>query len=463
LEELFTINQENEADIEINESIVCLPDWKNIQPPILIPEAITSKENLLGILFAKLSNYENAYPLLAENQAILQAVDKLNRLQNGIAIDQLESEINYFNLHNNAIIQHYGYVENAEYENLEATYQEAINTAPNYNYKAFTTYHYAQWLLDFGQINKADEVLKGINQESLSPLSASQITYSLCQAQIKQLTAPYDENLLETAKANLWKCLQYFEEHNFKVEAAMVWNDAAHIAAISNSFAEALGYSTKAIAIYEEEQLQHFKAQAQLTQANLLLMWAQNGSPQFYKQAIDQYKNALAVYTRTDAPDVFANIHHQLGIIYAEIPEEIKKKSVWAAVSVSSFTEAMQYFTKADYPYEYASICHSQGNAFTKYPIAIHSDNYEKALAWYNEALEIRTAQNYPLERVLTLCNYLEASWFVGNKEAFDEDRYNDMLKVANEILSLTTDESIIEHTKADIEKLHQIKKEAIA
>ncbi|MCZ0212009.1 hypothetical protein OZK63_42370, partial [Streptomyces sp. UMAF16] len=62
---------------------------------------------------------------------------------------------------------------------------------------------------------------------------------------------------------------------------------------------------------------------------------------------------------------------------------------------------------------------------------------------------------------VLTLSNYLEASWYVRNKEEFDEDRYNDMMAVANEILKITNDAEMIENAKSNITKLEQIKAEA--
>lgn len=71
------------------------------------------------------------------------------------------------------------------------------------------------------------------------------------------------------------------------------------------------------------------------------------------------------------------------------------------------------------------------------------------------------TAEKYPIERVLTLSNYLEASWYVRNKEEFDEDRYNDMMAVANEILKITNDAEMIENAKSNITKLEQIKAEA--
>jgi len=116
-------------------------------------------------------------------------------------------------------------------------------------------------------------------------------------------------------------------------------------------------------------------------------------------------------------------------------PTKNKKRSIWAALSVSSFNEALNFYNKVDFPYEFAMICNNYANAFTKYPAATKSDNFEKALNYYTETLSVRTANTYPLERAVTLLNYLEASWKVSNSsEAFNWQRFNDMFDKANEI-----------------------------
>ena len=160
---------------------------------------------------------------------------------------------------------------------------------------------------------------------------------SLCHVWMKRLSIPYDEVLLVQLKNTLWECLQYYEAAGMKTEAALVLTDAAYIASISQSFSEALGYINKAIGFFEEEQQAELCAQAQFTRGNILQTWAQNGHPQFFRTAVQAYQQALQVFTKESAPPMFAEIQHQLGKVYAEIPDEVKKKSVWAAVSVSIF------------------------------------------------------------------------------------------------------------------------------
>lgn len=449
-----------DTDIEIGENVTVLPNWKNDQPPLLFPAFTFSPDILLGMIYSRLSNYEAAYPLLQTASDLSDATDLLNRLQNGISLKDIKlNEDSYINAHNKAVALHYGNFETTMYtQSITDVYDAALAQAPADLYKAFTANQYALFNLDCGKYDAAENIIQQNFYPDLPEEAAIALKTTLCAVWMKKIAVPYDSALIEKLKINLWECLQFYERKNRLVASAMLLNDAAHIAFISNSFSEALGYINKAIKIFEQEDLSELAAQAYLSRANLLQAWAKNDNPQFYRQSMQSYQQALKVFTRENAPDVFADIQHQLGIVYSEIPDEIKKKSLWAAISVSSFNEALNYYNKIDSPYEFAMICHSMGNAYTRYPQALHTDNYDKALAWYREALDIRTAKDYPLERLLTLCNYLEASWFAGNKDEFDEDRFNDMLAKAEEILLLTNDAEIIKHIKSDLEKLYQLK-----
>ncbi|NJL77331.1 MAG: hypothetical protein HC892_22195 [Saprospiraceae bacterium] len=104
-------------------------------------------------------------------------------------------------------------------------------------------------------------------------------------------------------------------------------------------------------------------------------------------------------------------------------------------------------------------VCNHYGNALTKYPTAIHSDNTEKALFYYNEALSIRQAHQFPFERAVTLLNYVEACWHVNlanngsNKALFEE-----MVAKTQEALALTSDENIIDEAQQQLQKLEELK-----
>jgi tetratricopeptide (TPR) repeat protein len=458
-----TINEVANIVID-NNAISTLPDWKNVQPPILMPATSFSENNLLGIIYTKLGNFEKAYPLLSSNEAVFKALELLNMLQNNVTISSLnfeEKSPEYFDLHNNAIALHYGFIqEQISFEIVENYYKSALLNANDINCKAFTAKNYALFLLDTGLPKDAESILINLPLQNLYLQAQVAIKNTQCNIWLQQLTVPYNTTLIEKLKDTLWSNLLYFEENEMNAEAALVLMDAAHIANITDSFSEALGYINKAINYFEIDGLKELTAQAQFTKGNILQTWAQNGNPQFYRSAVTAYQDALRIFTIEHAPDIFAEIQHQLGRVYAEIPDEVKKKGIWAAVSVSSFTEALNFYNKIDYPYQFAMICNNMGIAYTKYPKSLQTDNYDKALAWYNEALDIRTAANYPLERVLTLNNYIEASWLVGNVDNADNDRYEDMMQKLNEILILNHDEEICNRAKADIEKLQAIKQE---
>lgn len=443
-------------------------DWQNVLPPFILSDAIPlSTENLLGLIFMKLGNYEKAYNYLDPNRVLLNDVDIINRLQNGIPTDPsvLTSDFSPFDeyrfFHNQAILRHYASTdESFDLDKTVYFYKEALLAAPDDEHKAFTAKHYTTFLLDTGFIEECENTLLQAIHYALSDEAKMELKATLCACWLKKLVVPYDSALLAHLKDTLWEVLQHYEKQGRQAEVGLLLIDASHVANISDSFSESLGYISRAIDIFRKEELPELYANAQLRRGTLLYTWAKNGNPQFFKGAMDSYQEALKIFTREETPSVFADIHHHLGVIYSEIPDEIKRKSLWAAVSSSSFQEALNIYNKENHPYEYAMVCNSYGNAMTKYPQAIHSDNFEKALFYYQEALNIRTASAYPLERALTLLNYLEACWYVNNgTEEFNEARFNDMKEKANEIKKLTDDEKLLAEAQTHLDKLAELEK----
>ncbi|MCI5082216.1 MAG: hypothetical protein MRY78_10995 [Saprospiraceae bacterium] len=450
------------------EEIFPLIDWHNIQPPFILPEQLPlTAANLLGILFAKLNNYEQAHAYLKdENPALFKELDFVNRLQLGIAVapDELSGSYTPFDeyrlMHNQAVVRHYS--PNLRPEDLDQTkyfYLEAVQAAPNPEYRAFSGRHFASLLTDLGELEDAERLLHAMQHEQLSREAKTELRYGLCQVWMQQLQVPYDEELLEKLKKMLWEVLTDYQDQNRKVEQALVLTDAGIIANYSESWAESLGYFNQALHLFEAEQMPEMAANVQYRKGTLLFTWAKRGNPQFYRTAAESYQKAVKVFTKEVAPEVYAEIQHHLGIIYAEIPDEVKKKSIWAGVSNAAFQEALAIYTKQDYPYEYASICNHYANALTQYPEAKLSDNVEKAIYYYQEALEIRNANEYPLERCLSLLNYLEAQWNLGMPEdKLEIERYEDMLEKAKEVLLLTQDPQLLIEANGHLEKLEFLK-----
>jgi tetratricopeptide (TPR) repeat protein len=338
-------------------------------------------------------------------------------------------------------------------------YGEALKAAPNDEYRAFTIKQLALLLTDVGRTEKATPLLKATLGHDISKEGKTEIKHALCHAWMQELVVPYDQNLLKNLKDNLWEVLQVYEKQERIVDVALLLTDAGIIANYSESWAESLGYFNRAVRIFEDEQLPELAANAQYRKGILLFTWAKKDNPQFFRSAAECFQKAAQVFSRTTSPEVYADIQHHLGMIYAEIPDEAKKKGIWAAVSSSAFKEALGIYTKKDYPYEYATVCNHYGNALTKYPEAKLSDNYEKALYYYQEALSIRTAEKYPMERCLTILNYLEAQWNLNMAEdELEEYRFEDMVQKAEEVISLSQDEQLINDAQSHLKKLAELK-----
>ncbi len=452
----------------VQEGIRLPVDWNNEFPPYLFPLPIPySQQNLLAMLYARLNNYELAYSHSENNKELLKEIDAVNCIQNGIEItpfaqpEYFESTFERYRfLHNQAITIHYGNLTNsAWHQQLKMYYTDAFEIAPNDEWKVFTGKHQATFLLDQDELTAAEQLLELCITFAISDDARHELMSVQYAVWMKQLVVPYDQDLLERIKNTLWQVLQYQEKKQNTAQTALLLIDASHIANLTDSFAESLGYITRAINLLEDLDLHELLASAHYRKGTLLYTWSQNGNPQFLRPAMEAYQRALKVFTKEQAPDTFAEIQHHLGVIYSEIPDEVRKKSIWAAVSISSFNEALTYFTRENNPYEYARVCNNFANALTKYPDARLSDNYAKALSFYRDALEIRTAASYPDERALTILNFLEAAWFVSQPNGLAEQSlFQEMTEMAVEIENLVQDAFLHEQANRHLLRLDELR-----
>ncbi len=458
-----------------NEIIEQPLDWTQNLPPVLLPKPLPfTPDNLLAITYLQLDNWEKVYEHSRHDRRsdappLADALDLLNRLQSGVSVALPPAPVNgsglfdtYRRWHNRAVAAHYGNTETAE-DAVNQAYRSAMHHAPDAEHRAFTAKHYATLLADAGQLAEADAVLTETNTADLPADAQIELLAVQTSVWLQQLTVPYDADLLARTKDALWRVLQHYEIQNRPAQVGMLLIDAAQVANFQNSFAEALGYVTRAVNLFRQEELPELLANAQYRKGVLLYTWAQTGNPQFYRPAMEAYQEALKLFTQQAAPDVFAEIQHHLGVIYAEIPDEVKRKSIWAAVSSSSFKHALAYYTRADFPYEYATICNHFGNALTKYPAAAKSDNYVKAIDLYRDALKIRTADAYPYERTLTILNYLEAGWYVGEDDPQNQRAlYADMVQKAREVETLVADEKLRYEARQHLGKLADLQRDGV-
>ena len=444
-------------------------DWLNTAPPYLMEEPVPlTQNNLAAVICWKLNLHDQALEFLKSDQPLHKDLIFVKSLRDGRPISTLdffalqprwESHFaDYRTSHNKAIVAQYGNLElTMEIEDIVEYYHEALEKAPDPIYEAFTCKYFASFLNDEGELEEAERILAEQVAKNLPDHVIHALNFELCGVWMKQLVVPYDDLLLEKLKTTLWQTLSYYEQNHSPVHTGLLLIDAAQIANISNSFTEALGYVNQAADIFFVEDLEVLWATAQLRKGTLLYTWAQQNNPGFYRQAIEAFQEALKVFTRESSPATFADIHHQLAVIYSEMPDENKKRSIWAAVSVSSFQEAFTHYNREEYPYEYAMICNNYGNALTKYPPAKKGDNIEKAIHYYLEALDIRDA-SYPYERTLTILNYLEACWKANNiAKVIERARYRDMIAKAEEVRNLVTDPDLLQQAEEHLNQLASI------
>ncbi len=442
-------------------------DWHNRYPPYILPGEIPLKaETFLGLVYARLDNYERCHDLLAgAHRTLYLELDIINRLQQGLSVssEELPSSYTPFEeyrlMHNQAVVMHYGPDQTYNPDKHKYFYLEALQSAPNDEYRAFTGQQFALLLLDEGALADAERVLQLVLNGDISPDARIELSRSLTQVWLQQLSPPYQPERLQELRTALRQILSHYEEQDREIDQALTLMDAGNTAHFLENWSEALGCFNKSLTIFQREGLDAMAAEVHYRKGTLLLAWAQQNNPQFYRQAADSLQKAVQVFTRAETPEVYADIQHHLGIIYADIPDDIKKKGIWAGVSTAAFREALDIYKKNTHPYQYGTVCNHYGNALTKYPQAKLSDNFEKALYYYQEALQVRNAAEYPVERSLTLLNYLHAQWHLNMEEdRFDEQRFRDMVQKAEEVLSLTDDPALQREARNHLEKLANLK-----
>ena len=437
------------------------PDWLNMEPPLLFRPQPFSENTLVAMVFAKLGHFDKAFSH-SRNPYVKLIIGHFRSFIEGSPVIYGEDEEDYFYKHNCAIIQHYtGVGQNGRL--LDDLYKNAIECAPNEELASYSARHYAVYLSDNGDIDQAVGQLRSCITKTISDEAHFALKFDLINSLSQKINFPYNQVLIEEIKQLIRDTLAYYETTGSNISVAMLLVEASETANISGSYSESLGYINRAIEIYKEEQVPEFLATAFLRKGTLLYTWAQNDNPQFFKGAIETYQEALKFFKKETTPAVFAEIHHNLGVIYSEMPSDIQQKSIWAAVSATSFKESLEFYHQQNLPYEYAMTANNYANALMKYPPSKHGDNFEKAIYYYNQSLEIRSSEAYPLERAHTLLNYLEACWRVNNiNNNMERLRYKDMVSKAKEVKTLTDNPELVSQAEQHLENLMELKKSLI-
>lgn len=308
----FQTIEPNNCDIIIDDNeIKQALDWSDDIPPILLPNPlIFNSLNVLTLIYLKLGNWEKVYEYSSGDKQLSDDIDLINRLQSGVMVQIPNEPINDFGTfdhyrrwHNRAVILHYGNTEKiVGGHQTKIAYEKAVKNAPSADYKAFTSKQYASFLLDNGSLNDAEEVLENSLKEVEQTNIQAELKAVLYGIWLQQLTVPYNYSLLEKTKTTIWEVLQHYESQGQILQTGLLLIDAAQVANFTDSFAESLGYINRAIKIFREGEIKELEANAHYRKGVLLFTWAQNGSVQFYKGAMEAYQEALKTFTQESTP-----------------------------------------------------------------------------------------------------------------------------------------------------------------
>ena len=117
------------------------------------------------------------------------------------------------------------------------------------------------------------------------------------------------------------------------------------------------------------------------------------------------YQQALDVFTGKRYPQEYAILQNNIAIAYLSMTSSTGRDDLKQAIAVQTFEQALQSITLIDHPSEYAMLQNNLGNALQYLPSTHPVDNNLRALAAYDEALKVRTAQDTPLAYAHTLAN----------------------------------------------------------
>ena len=467
LDELVSITEDADTikDLKIlvvNSDTITIPlDWYDLEPPYVFPNTPLNRENLLALIFYKLGNQQKAFEYISEEYPIYHHLLIATHLQFGYEISSEMVEFCYnTSRHNNAIISFYGVIENPKSkEELKKEFSEALSKAENDEVKVFTAKHYLNLLLDSGELKEAKQVAEQQLSVAISEDAKNAMNTQLAGILMAQLQVPYTPEKLNEIHEMQLTSIAHFESKELNVQAGMLLVDAAEIANFKEDFIASKELINRAILYFKKEDIPEFLGEAGFKKAILLYTWSKNGSPQYYKAAINAFQDVLKVFKRDTHPQKFADVHHNLALIYSEIPVVAEEKPMWTAFCASSFKEVLAFYTADRYPYENAMASHNYATALMHFPPAKIHDNLKKASGLFNDALTIRTAEEYPFERALTLINQLELGWLTHNEDAAEElKKYEEMKSKAEEVKNLVEDANLISQADEHLKELEKVK-----
>jgi CHAT domain-containing protein/tetratricopeptide (TPR) repeat protein len=167
----------------------------------------------------------------------------------------------------------------------------------------------------------------------------------------------------------------------------------------ADNLKQAIAYFNQALTVYtsmsnpqEWAATQHMLGVAyycRTDQRSHYLEWSHN-----LEQAIAYFNHALTVYSYEAAPELWAGTQHFLGVAYGDRISGERTDNLEKAIT--HYNEALRVRTRA--PEDCSKTQHCLGAAYVDRIRGERADNLEQAIGWLNEALETRTRRAAPQE-----------------------------------------------------------------
>ena len=465
LNELVTVSttetKENSTLMVEKSQIESTIDWFDNEPPYLFPSLDLTADNLLGLIFYKLGNHQRAFEYIKQDNLFYNHLLTATSIQFGYEISEEQTDfVKEFSTHNYAIVLNYGNVTFIiTPNNVQEAYENALKNEISSDVKLLTAKHYINYLTDSGLYSDAEKLIHSVTEKATTDSEKQVFKVLLISCLKLQLKVPYNTDELNQLVTLQKECIDYYQSKDMQVNAGLLLIDASEVATLQKDFTTAKDLIGKAVLIFTEADIEELLGEATLQRASLLYSWSKNDSPQYYKPAINSFQNALKIFKRDTYPQKYADIHHNLALIYSEIKVMENEKPIWTAFCASSFKDALKFYTKEEHPFQFAMVAHNYATALMGFPEAKLHNNLDKAYHLFEEVLEIRNADNLPFERSLTLLNQLELFWLLHNENDEDEkNRFDEMSNKAKEVKTLIKDKDLIEKANQHLTELEKLK-----
>lgn len=122
-------------------------------------------------------------------------------------------------------------------------------------------------------------------------------------------------------------------------------------------------------------------------------------------EAVKCYQEALRFYSRSNQPEIYAQIQSNLALAYLAMPLTEASDQLRMGIGVQALREALTIYTPEHYPEQWASTQLNLANALQYLPSAHPQDHLIEAVELYEAILQSPVAPQEPIRRARLLAN----------------------------------------------------------